>query len=226
MTETPPLKRPGRNIPVPGAFPPALIEAAEHVAEGRLAKAEPILRTYVKDNPGDVNGIRMLGEGGLSLGALRDAENLLARAVELAPDYAAARYGYANALYKRHRYGDALEQLEVLLQTDPHNPGWLTLKAANLVELNEHEAALPIFETIISRHPDYRQAYLSYGHARRAVGRVPEAIEAYERATSVYRPDRVIPMLPETISTHLASLQPAPGSLKREVEGCTRRAFS
>ncbi len=42
--------------------------------------------------------------------------------------------------------------------------------------------------------------------------------EAQKRATSVYLPDRVIPMIPEIISNHLASLQPDRVRLTKTVE--------
>ncbi|MEL7264338.1 MAG: RNB domain-containing ribonuclease, partial [Planctomycetota bacterium] len=42
--------------------------------------------------------------------------------------------------------------------------------------------------------------------------------EAHQRATSVYLPDRVIPMIPEIISNHLASLQPDRIRLTKTVE--------
>lgn len=171
--------------PQQAQLPAPLLAAARHIAAGELAKAEGLLRPFVHDNPSDVNGIRMLGEVGMALGALRDADNLLARAVELAPDYDAARYAWANALYKRHRYADALAQLEVLLGKEPENAAWLTLKAANLVEINEHAAALPLFERILELHPEHRQAHLSYGHALRAVGRVDDCIVAYERCIAL-----------------------------------------
>ena len=42
-------------------------------------------------------------------------------------------------------------------------------------------------------------------------------VEAQRRATSVYLPDRVIPMIPESISNHLASLQPNKNRLAKTV---------
>ncbi len=42
-------------------------------------------------------------------------------------------------------------------------------------------------------------------------------VEARKRGTSVYLPDRVIPMIPETISNHLASLQPDRNRLAKTV---------
>lgn len=43
-------------------------------------------------------------------------------------------------------------------------------------------------------------------------------VEARQRSTSVYLPDRVIPMIPEIISNHLASLQPERRRLVKTVE--------
>ena len=45
----------------------------------------------------------------------------------------------------------------------------------------------------------------------------PLDLEAKQRATSVYLPDKVIPMLPEIISNHLASLQPDKKRLAKTV---------
>ncbi|WP_439101240.1 tetratricopeptide repeat-containing sulfotransferase family protein [Congregibacter sp.] len=166
---------------VPEGLPAPLSQASKLIGEGALGKAEGVLRVFVHDHPEDVNGIRLLGEVGLALGALRDAENLLSRAVELAPDYNAARFAYANALYRRHRYEESLKELGRLLAQEPDNPAWRTLQAANLVDLNEHHKALPVLEGIIENHPEYRQAWLSYGHAQRALGETELAIEAYEQ---------------------------------------------
>ncbi len=163
----------------PARPPEELVQVAAHIAAGRYGVAEGLCRNYLKENPADVSAIRMLGEIGLELGALVDAQNLLERCLELAPDYAAARFSYASVLYKRHRNTEALEQLDLLLSGDPANAAWLTMKAANLVEVSRHREAITLFEQTLANQPAQKQAQLSYGHALRAVGRQTAAIEAY-----------------------------------------------
>ncbi len=157
------------------------MEAAAHIARHEFAAAEAILRPYLKDQPGDVNAIRMLGEIGLELGALRDAENLLAQCVTLAPDYPAGRYSYANVLYKRHRFPEAIAQLDALLQVYPSNPAYLALKAANLAEISQHQQAIAIFSALLDNDPNNSSVRLSLGHAQRAIGDQAAAIQSYRK---------------------------------------------
>ena len=63
-----------------------------------LAKAEPLIRDVLRKDPVDVVAIRMLAEIGIKVGQLQDAQNLLQRCLELAPDFHLARHAYATVL--------------------------------------------------------------------------------------------------------------------------------
>ena len=167
------------NIPI------ELIKAAELIAEDKLKKAEPILRDYLKDDPLDVNAMKLLADIGIKFRAYKDAGYLLVRALDLSPEYDQARLSYANLLYKRQLPFEALEQISILLEKDKDNIQYLTLKAVNLALANQHDNALEIFEIIIKdKEVVNNQLHLSYGHTLRAVGRLDEAIESYKNAIS------------------------------------------
>lgn len=82
---------------------PRLMEAAAALAANKLSIAEHQLRHHLKQAPTDVAAIRMLAEVGARLGRHGDAEMLLARALELAPSFEAARHNYAIVLYKQQK---------------------------------------------------------------------------------------------------------------------------
>jgi len=59
-------------------------------------------------NPFDAAAIRMLAELAGRIGRFNDAENLLRRAVEIAPNFVAARSNLALVLYRQNRVAEAL----------------------------------------------------------------------------------------------------------------------
>ena len=163
-------------------IPKQLYEASVLVASNQLKKAEPILKDYLKDNPLDVNAMKLLADIGIKFRAYFDAGNLLTRALDLEPNFHAARLSYANLLHARQLPFESLKQIEILLENDPKNIHYLTLKAVNYALANQHDDAIYLFELIEKKFPGNNQLYLHYGHTLRAVGRIEEAIKAYKKS--------------------------------------------
>jgi len=116
----------------------------------------------------------MFAEVAARLGRYHDAENLLARCLELAPGFAGARHNYAVALYRQGQHAAALPQLEQLLAAEPHNPNYHSLEAAVLAGVGEYARAIEIYVAVLKQYPNQAKLWLSYGHALKTAGRTGE----------------------------------------------------
>ena len=160
---------------------PELVEAVKLLRDGKLGKAERIVREILKKYPTDVSSIRVLADIGFQVGHLKDASHLLERCLELAPEFHAARHSYAMVLMRLQKPEAAIVEAEKLLVLEPENPNFLTLKATILVRIGDHKEALEIYEKVLKNYPNQARAQMSYGHTLKTVGRLDESIEAYRK---------------------------------------------
>jgi tetratricopeptide (TPR) repeat protein len=161
---------------------PDLVRAVDLFRKGRLAQAERLCREFLKENPTNVTAIRLLAEIGLKIGVYDDAENLLERCLELAPDFRLARLNYAHVLGRREKLEDALAQIDQLLEEEPNKPAYLAQRAAIFVRMGEFSKAIPCYEFLLNNFPAQPSIALSYGHALKTVGEQDKAIDAYRQA--------------------------------------------
>jgi len=164
---------------------PRLMQAGLALVEGRLAVAEGLLRSHLKEKPTDIAAIRMMAELAGRLGRYADSETLLRRALELAPGFTAARANLATVLYRQNRPADAIAILDALLDEQPENPSHQNLKAAALGRIGGFEEAIHIYRKVLARLPDQARIWMSYGHVLKTVGRLEEGIAAYRRAITL-----------------------------------------
>ena len=161
---------------------PAMIEAAAAMGADRLDHAERLLRQRLRDDPVDIVAIRMMAELAGRLGRYRDAEKLLARALEVAPDFHAARANYATVLHRQSKFVAALAEVERLRAAEPHDLGHLALKAAVLVRTGGYDEAIAAYRIILDRHPEQARLWVSLGHVLKTIGAHDESVAAYRTA--------------------------------------------
>ena len=164
---------------------PEMVQAAALLAAGKVAQAERQCRDFLIANPTDVNAIRLLAQIGIRLGVYDEAELLLERCLELAPDFRIARLNYASALSQRNKLEAALTQVDFLLASDPDTFSLLSIKASVLVKMANFDAALPIYRRLLTTFPPRARIALVYGHALKTVGKQDQAIAAYRQAVEL-----------------------------------------
>ena len=171
-------------------LPVEIVTATALFSDGELVPAEAMTRAYLLKHGNHIEAMRLLARIGLAHDVLDDADILLEAVLELAPDYRAARYDYAIALLRRHKHSQAVAELEKLLQLEPANRVYRTSYATANVGLGEHERALALYRELLVDAPPGAHAgelHLSVAHSLKALGRQPEAIDAY-RAAAAARP--------------------------------------
>ena len=161
---------------------PALQRAVTALRNGRPDVTEDILIEFLDTHPDHVNAIKMLAEAAIAQDRNEDASALLERCLELAPDFSAARYRLCSSLYLQNRLHEAIPHIDILLEKDPLNPQFRTMKASVLGQMGEDKDALALFEGLVEEYPNHPASWISYGHALKGAGKQDEGVQAYRKA--------------------------------------------
>jgi len=163
---------------------PEVVRAGSLFSDGDPSAAENILRAYLRISSDDVEALRLLARIQHQRDVLGEAESLLEAALEVKPNYVAARLDYVRVLIDRQKYLRAREETDTLLRLEPGNRDYLSLYAAACVGLGEHESAIARYRELLAASPASADLHVSLGHSLKAVGRKKEATESYQMAAA------------------------------------------
>jgi len=153
----------------------------------QTSMAEQDLRDWLVNHATDASAHRTLGILYANQGKFEEAEQQLSAAVELAPEFAGARWLLARLYAKRGQWAKGLPHAEVLLLQDPDDHDCLSYKAEALLNTGQIEPAIACFESLLGNGAK-AENWMCYGHALRSARRLADAVAAYRQAIAL-RPD-------------------------------------
>ena len=162
--------------------------AAEHQKDGRFEEAEQLYRRVLRQNPNNVDALRLLALVALKAGRESEAESLLQKTIALAPDFLAAQLDLGQLRKEQDRYGEALECFDRVLTVDPANTQAHHLRGATLAAAAFTYEAIDAYRKCLELRPNHVGALLGLGHVLKAVGRYDDAVASYNQCIRE-RPD-------------------------------------
>lgn len=88
-------------------------------------------------------------------------------------------------LYKKGKWGQALQSLNEALKLDPVNHKALLTRGDIYLERGKYERAMESYEILIDVNPEQDTPWVRYGDALMALDRQPEALTCYKKAIEI-----------------------------------------
>jgi tetratricopeptide (TPR) repeat protein len=161
----------------------AILEGVKHQREGRIEEAISAFRDVLKRNPNGVNAMRHLAVAyWQEEKKMEDAEALLRRATQIAPDYTGAWLTLGSLLLEQAKFMDAIVAFEKATDLDPKNSqAWGGLGNAYGRAMYS-EKAVEAFARSIELNPDVPRVHSAYGHELKTIGDQEAALREFRAA--------------------------------------------
>lgn len=155
---------------------------------GNIREAETIYRGVLLKEPSNVDALRLLAGVAMRAKQWGDAEALLERALEIAPDFSMGWMDLGTARQEQDNLGGAVRAYEQVVRFDPNRPhGYVAIGTVKAME-GDHDAALAQFNKALEVHDGHFGALAGLGHVLKTVGNQEEAIASYRQCVE-HNPD-------------------------------------
>lgn len=157
----------------------ALAKGVELQRAGDPQGAERVYREVLLRNPDDVDALRLLAGIATAARQWSDAEVMLKRALELAPDFLQAWMDLGLAQQEQDRLEEAQACFERAARLDARRvQPWVALGTTRAMA-GRHEEALEAFDQALARNNRHPNALTGKGHVLKTTGAQEEAVASY-----------------------------------------------
>ena len=165
-----------------------LYKGIRHAKAGRVKLAEEVYTNILKEDPENVDALRLLGILATKGGKYKIAEQLLIKAIKLAPSYSLLWRNISLVYRLSGQLDKAQKSMDNILALDPKNASVWADYGTILIMMARYKEAIVAYSRCVSLQPDSPRAYLSLGHAYNTIGNNEKSVDSYINAVK-YNPN-------------------------------------
>lgn len=153
--------------------------------QGRLAEAESAYRDVLREAPHHFDALHLLGVVAVQAGRAQRGAELIARAIAIDPNFAAAHFHLGVALCALRRFAEGLASYDAAIALQPDYVKAHANRGVVLCELKRFTEGLASYDAAIALQPGHAEALNNRGNALRELQRPEEALASYDKAIAL-----------------------------------------